>query len=722
MRKFFVLLILFASTIFVSAQKNLSVDDLYTNRAFFGQSLNNVQWLGEGSVFTYLKRGQGGLAIYEVDGATGEEKVLVQQSNLIPQGETDPIQFFNYEFSNDGTKILFTGTLPARSLKTGGNFYIYDIAEKKITASFESEEEQALVHFSPDGAKVSYISKNNLWVVDVASGDKKQLTFDGSANILNGIFDWVYEEEFSIINAYEWAPDSKAIAYWRLDQSNVPEIKIQKWDSLYLNTLDMRYPKAGTQGSLVKIGVVSIQSGNTVWQDIGSETDIYIPRIKFTKNSEYLSIQRLNRLQNTLDLLVTNVSTGTSKTVLTEKNRTWVDVHDNLLFVNDTGDFIWSSERSGYNHLYLVSENGEKVKQLTTGNWEVFDVQSVDTKNKVVYFTGNKDNVLDVDFYSVNFSGGDISRLTKTSGTHRIDMSPNSKYYINSVSSVSSVTGVTLNSTEKGEVKQLIAPKNDFLKEYNPPAQEFVTFTTSDGIELNAAIIKPVGYEAGKKYPVLVYNYSGPGSNVVQNSWGSVNYMWHALLAQKGYVVFMVDNRGTGKRGKAFKELVYERLGDYEVGDIVEGVEYLIKQGIADSNRIGIWGWSYGGYVAALAIAKRPDIFKTSIAVAPVTDWQFYDNIYTERYMSTPALNPEGYKTSSVMHYADKYVNGLLLVHGTADDNVHFQNSVKLTEALIQNKKPFRTMYYPEKHHGIQGLDARVHLYNMMTEYLLEKL
>jgi dipeptidyl-peptidase-4 len=720
----FFIILLFITTIANGQLTKLTVDDVFTNRSFAPKSIMGLQWFDNGNSYSFLKMNPEtkSMDLYRHDLKSGEEKVIVSGSELKLKEGDAPFVIRNYEWSPNGRFILFTGMLPARSLKSGGTFYLFDFTEKKFFLLAESEQEQINAQFSPDGNKLGFVRGDNLFTVDIFTKEEKQLTFDGNENILNGHFDWVYEEEFGIIKGFEWSPDSKTIAYWRLDQTEVPQIQIQKWDSLYLNSIDMRYPKAGAKNSDVKIGIVSVETGKNVFADLGSETDIYIPRIKFTSNPNMLSIQRLNRLQNKLDFLFADVATGKTTTVFTETDPCWIEINDNLKFLKDGKHLIWQSERDGFNHFYLKDYNGKVINQITKGKWETDNIHFVDEQNKLIYYSSNERGTIYSDLYVIKFDGSGKKRLTENAGTHAINFSSGGEYFIDRYSNASLIPSSFLFDKKGEKVRGLAVSTMDGFKDYDLGTSEFVSFTTTDGVTLNGMLIKPSDFDQTKKYPVLIYNYSGPGSQTVKDSWQGANLLWHMMLAQKGYLVFMLDNRGTGGRGKEFKNIVYKNLGHWEVNDHIEGAKYLAPLPFVDAERIGIWGWSYGGYISALTLMKGAEYFKTAISVAPVTHWKFYDSIYTERFMSLPSLNPEGYETSAVLTYTDKLKGKLLLVHGTADDNVHFQNAVALVNKLIAENIQFETMYYPEKDHGIYGGKTRLHLYNMMTNFLLNNL
>ena len=709
----FLLIIFLGQSLLTAQNKKLTIDDIYTNSGLRSKSISGLKWFDDGNKFSFLKIEEN--VIYEHDVSTGEEKKITGSDELRTP-DAEQISLRNYEWSPDGKYFLITGLIPARSVKTGGTFYVYNISEKRFQLIVDSEEEQVNAQFSPDGRKLGFVRGNNIFVADIESGEEKQLTFDGSDVILNGVFDWVYEEEFSIIMGWEWSPDSKSIAFWRLDQSNVPKVYIPKYDSLYFPPAEQYYPKAGGHNSLVQIGVVDIATAKPVWIDLGEETDIYIPRIKYTNDPAKLSVQRLNRLQNKLEFIIADANTGNTNTIITETDSCWVDVYDNLKFLNDGKRFIWSSEKDGYHHLYLYDLTGKLLNQVTIGNWEIDKLVSVDEENEIVYYSSLERSPLNKDLYSINLDGSNKKRMTEQKGTHSVDMSTNNKYYVDKFSDVNTMPSTILFDNDGNEIRKLIEADMSAFNEYDFSPVEFLIFTTLDGIELNAAMIKPPDFDPSKKYPVLIDNYSGPGSQTVQDVWGTS--LLQRMYAQNGYIIFWLDNRGTGGRGKAFKNIVYKNLGHYEVIDMIEGAKYLISTGYVDSSRIGIQGTSYGGYLAALTILKGADYFKAAIAGAPVINWKFYDTIYTERYMQTPELNPEGYKESSPLEYINMLKGKLLLIHGTADDNVHLQNSIALMKGLQKANKQFEVMLYPESMHGGYGR----HFVELMTEFIYKNL
>ncbi|MGE5683459.1 MAG: DPP IV N-terminal domain-containing protein, partial [Bacillota bacterium] len=523
------------------------------------------------------------------------------------------------------------------------------------------------------------------------------------------------------IDGWEWAPDSRSIAFWRLDQSNVPEVQIAEYDSLYFNFIKYRYPKPGAKNSTVKIGVVDIETKKTSWMDTGNEDDIYIPRIKFTRNPKILSIERLNRLQNHLELLFCDVVSGKSRVVIDEKAPQWINVNDDLNFLKNSDEFIWGSDADGFYHLYLYDYTGKLIRQVTKGNWVVKAVSSVDEANKRLYYTSNERGRRFTDLYSVSFEGRDKKRLTEDPGTHTVSISTDSRYFIDRYSNINSLPSTSILKTDGSHISTVIEADNRPIKDFRLTQAEFFNIRTSDNVDLDAFIIKPSDFDSSKKYPVIIVQYNGPGSQSVSDSWGSAA-LWDHLMAEKGYIVLCVDARITGGKGRQAKAWAYKNLGYWEMNDLTEAAKYLRSLSYVDGERIGIWGWSYGGYTSASAILRASDYFKAAIAVAPVTSWKFYDTIYTERYMSLPELNAEAYESSSPLNYADKLKGKFLLIHGMADDNVHFQNSVELVNRLIGANKQFNVMYYPGRDHSIYGGNTRVQLYDMMTEFFLKNL
>src|SRR5699024_8427325 len=566
---------------------------------------------------------------------------------------------------------------------------------------------------APTGGKAAYVQDNDLYWVDLSTGKETPVTTDGEYNkIINGASDWVYEEEFGFAKAWYWSPDAQKIAFYRFDESEVREYFLTDWGDLYPGLTRFKYPKAGERNSTVKIGVYNLVEDKTVWIDIHAENDQYIPRINWTEDPNLLAIRRMNRHQDKRELLLANATTGDTEIIKTETSDAWIDVHDDLQFLDNGKQFITTSEESGYNHIYLYNIEGELVRQVTHGDWEVTNYLGYKRAENRIYYVSTQNSPLERHLYSIKLDGSDKKKLTTTPGWHSINMSNDLKYYIDDYSAPGKPPQYTLHNNDGEELRILEDNKElqDTMKTYALPSKEFIKIELPQAT-LNAYIMKPHDFVASKQYPVLFYVYGGPDSQNVKKKFASgQSPMWHRYLAEQGYIVVSVDNRGTGARGRDFEKQVYKKLGQYEVKDHIDAAKYLIdRYDFIDEERIGIWGWSYGGYMSSLVLAKGGDVFNTAIAVAPVTSWRFYDTIYTERFMQTPSENPEGYKKGAPLTYANQMSGNYLLIHGTSDDNVHFQNSVAMINQLVASNFQFQTMYYPDRNHGIYGGNTRKH-------------
>ncbi|MDB5012331.1 MAG: Dipeptidyl-peptidase, partial [Daejeonella sp.] len=584
---------------------------------------------------------------------------------------------------------------------------------------------QMFAQFSPDGSKVAFVRENNLFIKDLTSKEEKQITTDGKFNnIINGGTDWVYEEEFTFDRAFFWSPDSKNIAYYKFDESAVPEFSMSMYQDLYPSISKIKYPKAGEKNASVSIHIYNLTKESTIPVDYGTETDIYIPRIKWTTQPDTLCLLKMNRHQNKLEYLFANAATGLAKPALTEQNEYYIDINDDLTFLKN-GQFILTSESNGFNHLYIYAADGKLIRQITKGNWEVTKVYGIDEKRGLVYYQSTEKSPLQRDVYSISLNGQKKTRISKTNGTSDATFSADFSYLVLDHSSAATPNYITLND-HNGKMVRLLEDNSEIknkLAAYNISNKEFITIPASEGVDLNGYIFKPSNFDANKKYPVLMYVYGGPGSQLVADSWSAKQRdLWNTYLAQQGYLIVCVDNRGTGFRGADFKKMTYKQLGKYETIDQINAAKWLATQTYVDAKRIGIWGWSYGGYMSSLCITKGNGVFSTAIAVAPVTTWRFYDSIYTERYLQTPQENPAGYDDNSPINFAKNLKGKFLLVHGTGDDNVHFQNSVMFSEALIQANKQFEQAYYPNKNHGIYGGNTTFHLYTRLTDFILKNL
>ena len=718
------LILIFSTIVVAGAKKQLTLEDLTSGFRFIGHPVRGLQWIEKGEAYSYLETDTSSkhINIWRYDVRSGKKSIVVDAANLVEKKGERPFVIRNYAWSPDESKILFTGTLPARAVKSGGNFYLYDVQKGVFSPLTRTEAEQMNVKFSPNGKMIGFVRANNLMVLDLESGTEMQVTSDGSEHVMNGHFDWVYEEEFGIIDGWQWSPDSKSIAYWHLDENRVPDFPIMNFIPLRQEITRQRYPVPGDPNSMVRIGVVAIDSKQTVWMDLGvpydSTQDLYIPRIRWTPDGRLL-IQRLNRHQNQLDLLLADPTTGKSKILFTETSDTWVNVLNDDVCLKKSDRLLWLSSRDGYTHLYLYDLEGKLLQQLTAGKWDVDHVVGVDEEKGVVYFIADVTSPLDRDLYSVKLTGTGFARVTKETGNHSINPSPGMKYFIDTYSDATTPDRISILSESGSVIRVLDDGKIPALSEYDLSPQTFFTFTTSDGVTLNGWMIKPTQFDSTKKYPVLMDVYGGPGSQTVRNSWGGGGSLWNQLLAEKGYIIASVDGRGTGGRGREFETVTYKHLGKWETHDQIEGAKFLASLRYVDPARIGITGGSYGGYMTLMCILQGADVFKAGIAVSSVTSWKFYDTIYTERHMETPAENPDGYEESSPLTYADKLKGKLLIIHGTDDDNVHMSNTITMIDRLVKQNKVFQTALYPGSKHGIS---QRLDYYRTLLDFIQENL
>lgn len=702
-------------------QQRITVDDFTTKNTFSTRFVSGIKWMHDGKYYTTLDDNR----IVKNDITTGQAvETLLDGASLTPS-----VRIANYAFSDDEKKILLSTEFQGIYRRSyTARYFVYDLTTKAFR-ELAPGTRQSYATFSPDGSKVAFVRDNNLFYTDLANGQETQVTDDGRFNyVINGTTDWVYEEEFGFVIGFYWSPDSKKLAYYRFDESEVKEYNLQRWEGGRLYPVDYRYkyPKAGEANSDISIWFYDLTSGKKVKADIGTEKDIYIPRVKWTRDPNVLSICRMNRLQNTLEILHTHATTGASTVIYTEKSDTYVDIDgaDEIRYLENGKQFIISSESNGYKHLYLYDMNGKLVRQITSGNYEV-SLVGFDEKTGTVYYTSTEPSHLETHFYSIGINGKKKTKLSTQAGSHSINMSGDFQFYLDNFSSADQPLTTSLYQTKGNKLIKVLENNEQLvrrIKEYGLSPKEFFTFKTPEGTQLHGYMLKPLDFDASKQYPVVVYQYSGPGSQNVQNAWGGSHYYFHQLLVQNGYIVAVVDTRGTGARGARFKKMTYKQLGKYELEDLVHTAAYLRTLPYIDGKRLGIWGWSFGGYMSSLAMTKGAGSYNAAIAVAPVTNWRFYDNIYTERFLQTPQLNPEGYDQNSPTTYADKLEGKFLLIHGTGDDNVHFQNAVVFQEALINAGKQFESFYYPDKNHAIPGRNTRHHLYTLMLQFFLRNL
>ncbi|AEW85676.1 DPP IV N-terminal domain-containing protein [Flavobacterium columnare] len=715
-------LVLFLVSFSAIAQKQVSLEEIWSG-AFRAQGMTALEAMKNTNQYTVLDfdKTSKSSQINLYDFAT-----LTKVATLIDSKNFSQLEGIDqYTFSKDEKKILIANNSEQIFRHSFvADYFIYDTTTKSLTQLTDYKVQEP--SFSPDGSKITYVYQNNLYFYDIALKKHTQITTDGKKNnIINGVTDWVYEEEFSFVKAYDWNLDSNKIGFIRFDETDVPQFSMDLYnEGLYPLQSVFKYPKAGEKNALVSLHIYDIKTGITKKINLDNYNDFYIARIKWTNDPNTLSAQILNRHQNNLDLLFVDGNSGTTKVVLNEKDKAYVDVTDNLTFLKDNS-FIWTSEKEGFNHIYHYDKTGKLKKQITKGPWEVTHYYGFDEKNSMIYYQSVENGSINRDVYAIKIDGSNKTRLTSQTGTNTATFSPNFQYFINSYSSAKNAPKYTLNDSKTGKEIKVIA-SNEKLEEkltnYNLPSKEFFELITEKGHKLNTWIIKPTNFDTSKKYPVFMFQYSGPGSQQVANKWNTNDDYWFKMLAQQGYIIVCVDGRGTGFKGAEFKKCTYKELGKYEVIDQIDAAKVIGNYSYVDKTRIGIFGWSFGGFMASNCIFQGADVFKTAIAVAPVTSWRYYDSIYTERYMQTPQENAGGYDNNSPITHVNKLKGNFLLIHGTADDNVHVQNTMKMIEALVQANKQFDWAIYPDKNHGIYGGKTRLQLYTKMTHFIKEKL
>lgn len=701
------------------AQTELTIDDIWKNGTYRQNSVYGLRSMNDGTNYTVLERDSLGRNIVKYAYKSGKKvSTILTASTLRELTNNKEISIAGYQFSADESKVLISYKKESiyRHSSTA-LYYVIDLKRKKATQIAKGERVRNGV-FSPDGQMLSYIKDNNIYIQNLKTQQTKQITSDGKYNhIINGFADWVYEEEFAFDQAYFWSPDSKMIAFYKSDESEVKKFHMPIFNGLYPEDYSFKYPKAGEANSKVTIHLFKLEDGSTKQLELADYE--YIPRINWTQSADYLAVMRMPRLQNELNIDLVNTSDLAVRTVYSENSDTYIEISDDLTFFGDNAGFIWRSEKEGFFHLYSYGFNGGGEKQLTKGPWEVKEFLGYSPKSKQLFFSANISTPINTGIYSVPLEGGKQKALSPEIGSSRAAFSNTFDYFILYHNTANKPLEVSLRDSDGNVLRTLEenVELNQKLEKLALPQVEFFNLNTSENVSLNGWMIKPKNFDEKKKYPVLMFVYGGPGSQTVTNAF-SGNYWWHQLLAQKGYIVVSVDNRGTGARGKDFRTQTYGQLGKYETMDQIEAAKWLGSQSFVDKTRIGIWGWSYGGYMSSLCLYKGADIFKTAIAVAPVSNWRFYDSIYTERYMGLPQDNAIGYDENSPINHVEKLKGNYLLVHGSADDNVHFQNGVELVEALNKADKQYDFAMYPDKNHGIYGGNTRHHLFTRLTNYV----
>ena len=714
------LLIAATSTIYAQ-DKEISLEEIYDG-TFRQEYLQSLQSLDNGKEYVVLNRDRNAnSSSIDVYSYKSGEKV---RSLLNSKDLSEISGFQGFELSENEDKILLSTNMEQIYRRSSrGIYYIYDVEDKTLTKLSDNKVQEPT--FSPDASKVAYVFENNIYTYDIASGEETQVTTDGEKNkLINGVTDWVYEEEFAFVRAFDWNKTGTHLAYLKFDESEVPEFSMDMFgQDLYPSQQVFKYPKAGEANSEVSLYTYELAAEESEKVELGDYEDFYIPRIKWTQDPEILSVQVLNRHQNDLDLIFVDAEDNEAEVVMNETDEAYIDITNNLTFLEDNS-FIWTSEKDGWNHIYLYDEDGELENQVTEGNWEVTDYYGYDKDSKKIFYQSTENGSVNRDVYSIKINGKNKTRLTEKEGMNSADFSADYTYFINSYTSTETPYEFTLHNAKNGKLVRKIKDNSALLEKeaaYNFAPKELSTIEVN-GNELNMWMIKPNDFDENKEYPLLMFQYSGPGSQSVSNSYFGTNDYWYQLLANEGYIIATVDGRGTGFKGADFKKVTQNELGKYEVEDQIAAAKKFGEMDYIDENRIGIWGWSYGGFMSSNAILKGNDTFSMAIAVAPVISWRFYDTIYTERYMTTPQENPSGYDENSPINHAEKLKGDYLLIHGGGDDNVHLQNTMRMVEALVQANKQFDWAIYPDRNHGIYGGNTRLHLYTMMTDFIKEKL
>ena len=715
-----IIFLFFFTNLVFGQPPTISLNDLW-NGNYNPVRLESIRSMKNGTNYTVLETAsqKGTTTVMQYDFNKVNSGTVIVSSDNLPEITS----FSNYSFSKNEEKIILeTEVNPIYRRSKQAIYWVYNKKNKELHKISDNKIQEPL--FSPDATKIAYVFKRNLFIKDLVSQRKVQVTFDGDYKTLNGISDWVYEEEFGFVRAFDWSPDSSALVYMRFDETKVPIFSMDIYGKdVYQFPYRFRYPKAGEENSKIILHHFTLENRKKKRIFFEEEVPYYIPRIKFEEGNNGLIIQTLNRHQNHLKVWRWSTKTGKMQLLLEEKDEAYVSIHDNLQFLEDA-TFLWTSERDGYNHVYHYDKNGAILNQVTKGNWEVTELYGFNKKTKEIYYQSVEGSSTERGIYSVKLSGKGKRVLHKTRGTNGATFSVGGAYYIHSYSDEQTPPVYTLYATKKNKPLRQILNNDTLIKNlssFKLPDKEFSTLNVN-GESLNMWMIKPDNFDSSKKYPVLMFQYSGPGSQEVANRWGDDRLLWHKSLANQGYIIVCVDGKGTGLKGAKFKKSTYLNLVKYEALDQIEAARKIGNFPFIDNSRIGIWGWSFGGHMAAQCLLKGNDVFSFGIAVAPVTNWRFYDTIYTERFMRTPEENPEGYDLNSPLNYADQLDGKFLIIHGSGDDNVHVQNTMRMVDALIQADKQFEWMIYPDKNHGIFGGNTRNHLYTKMTNFIYQNL
>jgi dipeptidyl-peptidase-4 len=740
------LFFLLSSTL--AAQDSLTVDRIFNSKDFAPEQLGRVRWLEKEAAYIKLEADSttpGGQALVRYDAARGRRQVWIPAARLVPPGDSMPLTVEDYTISPDERRLLiFTNSQKVWRQNTRGDFWSLDLSSwrlRKLGGPQAKPSTLMFAKFSPDGNRVAYVRENNLYVENLGDERITQLTRDGSRTTINGTFDWVYEEELNLRDGFRWSPDGTRIAYWQLDASGVRDfLLINNTDSLYSFTIPVQYPIAGTTNSAARVGVVSASGGNTVWLAVpGDPRNNYIARMDWAGNSAEVGVQQLNRLQNTLTVMLGDARTGQVRTVHTERDSAWVDVGNDLRWLDGGKSFTWISEREGYRHLYLISRDGKQQRLLTPGNFDLHNpassfgepfVLGQDSARGWIYFTASPENATQLYLFRSRIDGkGRPERLTpKTqAGYNGYYISRDGRWAIHGYSSFGTPQRIELVSLPEHKVVRTLVDNRklrESLAKLSRGGAEFVKVTAGSGLQLDAWIMKPPGFDSTRRYPVFFDLYGYPAVQTVLDRWSGAGYLWDLMLTQKGYVVASIDNRGTpAPRGRAFRKAIYQKVGVLNVGDQAAALRTMRSWPWVDSTRIGVWGWSGGGSMTLHLMFQYPELYQTGMAVAPAADERVYDTIYQERYLGLPQQSPEVYRAASAVTYADKLRGNLLVVHGQGDDNVHYQGTELLINALVAGNRPFTMMEYPNRTHCIcEGDKTTLHLFSLLTRYLEQNL
>jgi dipeptidyl-peptidase-4 len=709
--------------------KLLTIDDIFdpAKRVNFSGTVPTFRWLKDGKhyLLTNDPSKKDVPRLQKVDAVTGETTPFFDSSRMQSAFSSLGITAENAKQLSNRSSYLMNGTETAFLINSANDLFYYELNTGKATRLTNNPAEEVGETFSPDGKMVGFVRGNNMYVLDLSSGKERQLTTDGSEKILNGRLDWVYQEELygrGNFEAYWWSPDSTMLTYLRLDEKPVPIFPVVDHIPIAQDVENTPYPKSGDPNPVVRLGVVNAEGGATRWIDTSryQPADFLIVRVTWSPDSKKVVYQAQNREQTYLDLNFADARDGKSNTAFHETSKAWVEAIENPAWLKD-GSFLWQSEKSGWRHLYHYSPDGKLICAVTDGNWEVRNLEGVDEDKGLVYFTGTEHSQIAPQAYRIKLDGSGLTRLTQTEGAHTVDVSPTFNLFIDRWSDVNTPTQVQLFGVDGKRVRVIDENKVQALSQYKLGKTELLQVKTRDGFVMEAMMIKPPDFDASKKYPVMQFTYSGPHAPQVRNGWGGSTFMWHQLLAQKGYIIWVCDNRTASGKGVESTWPVYQNFGELELRDLEDGLTWLKSQPYVDGSRIGIWGWSYGGFMTSYALTHSKS-YKIGIAGGTVSDWRNYDSIYTERYMKTPQNNPEGYKKSSPVFAAKDLSGKILLIHGAIDDNVHMSNTIQLAYELQKAGKQFELMLYPKSRHGVTDPVLVKHMRAMMTDFILSNL